>query len=593
MKKIITSFIILVFLLLFTSCMQNSSGNEYKVTFYTSTGDFIEEVVVKEGETAVCSNIPTHQRFIFVGWDKDVTNVTSDISTKAIMELKSFTVKFLSFDDSLLKEQKVYYGYDASAPDAPYKEGFVFLRWDTDFRDIIQDEVIRPIYEPLPTSGTIKYFDGKEQLDLSPSEYNFGEEVLLPIPSKEDHIFLGWYLAERSLMEVDRTDISWNQDLVLYAKFQETSRTITLPTADYRFEGIKKVLHSNNKDYLYQPIFPDGVSSSVTQYTWSTSDSNIATVSEYSSISIVKPGYCVLTASGNGITINCLIKVTAESVTIATIEEANTVELCKVTFLGKDGELIKETYCEKGGSVVYPKAPEYEGYKFDSWNESNFNIQTDKTIQANYVLGESKYDSASFAIIGDSISTFKPLIPKGFSSFYPYPVGDVSDYNKTWWMQTINGLGGTLLSNNSYSGSCVASTTANCSSSYSRLAHTLINGIAPDVILIYMGSNDCASVNVTLKVFDSSYKTMIDNLQKLCPDSEIVLLTLPHSPSFFTESEWIKYNEVIRKYSNEYGLKLVDLSEVHLAGHLIDAAHPQTSGMTLIANKILQVLKEE
>lgn len=595
MKRIISSFIFLFLFILITGCVQNEAEKTYKVSFYTSTGTLIEVVEVKEGEEAICSNIPTHNRLVFVGWDEDVSNVTRDMSTKAIMELKSFSVKFLNEDGSIINEQTVFYGYNAVAPLDPTKVGYVFLRWDRSFIGVTEDLEIRPVFEPLPTSGSITYYDEEVELDLYPKEYNFGEVIDLPTPEKENCIFLGWFLADRSLTNIDETSSSWSSDVKLYAKFLETTRTIELPTADYHFTGIKQVLHSNNKDYLYQPIFPSGVSSSVTEYFWSTSDSKIATVSDYSSISIASNGYCILTATSKtgGTTINCIIKASSEGVSYATVDEANTVELCKVTFLGKDKEVIKETYCEVGGSVLYPKAPEYAGYKFDQWDKSNFNIKSDLTIQAQYVLGNSSYDGLTYGIIGDSISTFKPLIPEGFSTFYPYPVGDVSDYNKTWWMQVINGMGGTLLSNNSYSGSCVASTTPNCTSSLSRLQHTLINGVAPDVILIYMGSNDCASVNVNVNTFDSSYKTMIELLKEICPNSKLVVFTLPHSPSFFEETEWVKYNDVIKKYAVEFELPLVDLSTVEMSGHLIDAAHPQTSGMTLIANKVMETLKEE
>ena len=51
------------------------------------------------------------------------------------------------------------------------------------------------------------------------------------------------------------------------------------------------------RQYVYQPVFPTTANSQVTLYDWSTSDSSIATVSTWSSISAKKAGYCVLTAT--------------------------------------------------------------------------------------------------------------------------------------------------------------------------------------------------------------------------------------------------------------------------------------------------------
>ena len=81
-------------------------------------------------------------------------------------------------------------------------------------------------------------------------------------------------------------------------------------------------------------------------------------------------------------------------------------------------------------------------------------VKVDTDITAKYKKGESKYLGKKFSIIGDSISTYQDYIPKGYPCFYPYPTADVYDVNMTWWMMTINRLGGGLFINNSYSGSC-------------------------------------------------------------------------------------------------------------------------------------------
>jgi lysophospholipase L1-like esterase len=161
----------------------------------------------------------------------------------------------------------------------------------------------------------------------------------------------------------------------------------------------------------------------------------------------------------------------------------------------------------------------------------------------------------------------------------------------TWWMQVINKMGGTLFVNNSYSGTCVADGSSNATKNMSRLEYTTISGETPDVILIYMGSNDCASASVTQSAFDSGYSQMLDNLKVLCPNSEIILLTLCSSP-FYSASEQQAYNNIIKTKAKDYNLKVVDISTASLSGHLVDSAHPAYSGMQVVANKVIEGLNK-
>lgn len=387
-------------------------------------------------------------------------------------------------------------------------------------------------------------------------------------------------------------------DLVFYAKFLEVDKAtqITLPESTYKITKILNVEYQGNSGlYIYRPEIPKSApSTSIVSYTWETSDSNIATISQYGTITAKGTGYCVLTGtliSNSSVTLNCFIKVSSEGIECATEEEVNTITICNVIFKGKNGEIIKIAKCQKGGNVIYPVPPVYDGYTFTGWDKVNYNIKSDTIITATYKEGSDNYTGKSFSIIGDSISTYSGYIPSTFSAFYPCSTADVSDVNKTWWMQVINRLGGTLFSNNSYSGTCAAIGTNNATSSIERLQYTILNGQMPDVILIFIGSNDCASKYVTLDNFDKGYKQMLDILKELCPISEIILCTLPDS-SFYTSTNKDLYNDIIRNYASFYNFKLIELENVSLNGKLVDSAHPMTSGMSALAEKMIsEILK--
>ncbi len=565
----------------------------YTVTFMVNDEVYATKTCQYNGNV-VAPTRPQLEGHVFKGWDGSLKNITSDITINAKFEKIEYKVTFYDCDGNPIESQYVKYQESAFAPTITSDEYYNFTGWDKDFSSITDDLDVYATAEKI--KGKIEYYFGEEKLNLTPNSYQLGEVTQLPIPSKDGYYFVGWFLSDISLTEYKQIDETATGDFSLQARFIELEKQnlIQLPDTPYHFTNIQKIKHSSGDFYVYQPDLPSGVNVSKQAYDWSTSDSSIATVSQYSSITINSAGYCILTATSKdnpALIINAVIKTTVDNIYIVTEEEANTIEICDVTFLGKDGEVISTTKCHKGGNVIYPAAPIYDGYKFIGWDKQNYNITNNTTIQATYEYGQNHFNGKSFAFIGDSISTYLNYIPDGFKAFYPYPTADVSDVNMTWWMQVVNKMGGTLFVNNSYSGTCVADTSINATKNPSRLEYTTISGETPDVIIIYMGSNDCASSAVTTAMFEKGYSEMIENLKKLCPNSEIILLTLCTSP-FYQASEQALYNDIIKAKGLEYGLNVLDISKASLAGHLVDSAHPAFSGMQVVANKVVEELNK-
>lgn len=99
-----------------------------------------------------------------------------------------------------------------------------------------------------------------------------------------------------------------------------------------------------------------------------------------------------------------------------------------------------------------------------------------------------------------------------------------------------------------------------------------------------MGSNDCHAP-YTVNSFKSAYKKMLTNLKQLCPNSEIVLCTLPTS-NLYTKENQNAYNNVITEFATNY--KLVNLDKVDITNYLVDSAHPNKDGMEKIAEQIVK-----
>ena len=161
-------------------------------------------------------------------------------------------------------------------------------------------------------------------------------------------------------------------------------------------------------------------------------------------------------------------------------------------------------------------------------------------------------------------------------------------------MQTINKLGMKFLKNNSWGGTCVAGSSNSATSSDVRLKEIMLGKQAPDVLIIFMGANDCGS-KFAINTFDSAYKLMLDKIKVLCPNTEIYLMTLP-STGLYEDSAKEEFSEVIRKYAKEYNYGLIDIAALYTKSeyknYVLDSAHPNLEGMTMFAETAVKAMLE-
>lgn len=122
-----------------------------------------------------------------------------------------------------------------------------------------------------------------------------------------------------------------------------------------------------------------------------------------------------------------------------------------------------------------------------------------------------------------------------------------------------------------------------------RLASSTLG--SPDIIVIYMGINDCYNGSTKVQIKDA-YQKMINSIYSLYPNVDIFLcnygyeeITSAH-PGLRDE-----YNEMISEISAENNLPYADLSVVITnSSYLVDRAHPNKAGMKLIADAVTKVI---
>ena len=179
-------------------------ANAFDVKFVAFDTVLVDSQRVAFGDDATAPEAPVFEGFRFDGWDKEFTNVQSDLVVNAkltavveycvvalgetkcdtvpadttittpekpsnndstctdwtvngevftaesflaseVPELvadchaNAFDVKFVAFDTVLVDSQRVAYGADATAPEAPVFEGYRFDGWDKEFTNVVAD----------------------------------------------------------------------------------------------------------------------------------------------------------------------------------------------------------------------------------------------------------------------------------------------------------------------------------------------------------------------------------------------------------------------------------------------------------------------
>lgn len=231
----------------------------------------------------------------------------------------------------------------------------------------------------------------------------------------------------------------------------------------------------------------------------------------------------------------------------------------------------------------------------------------------------NNYKNKYFSILGDSVSTFEGYSEPRDAVFYDASKkleSEILTCADTWWGRVIRELGGTLLVNNSFSGSTVSFNPLYEIPSYAcsgeRTNSLDKDGVLPDVIMVYIGAND-RGYGVRIDggsgdgekyvAFAPAYCLMLEKLRKNYPKAEIWCMTLPkgrcEARSDFKYRVCIdgqhisEYCDAIKKCAEKHGCRVIDLYNIIDLYDAIDGFHPSLSSMRTIADAVLSELSDE
>lgn len=273
----------------------------------------------------------------------------------------------------------------------------------------------------------------------------------------------------------------------------------------------------------------------------------------------------------------------------------------------------------------------------DSLNEVHFqdaadseDVEVDDVDIENSVMELDITDilkDKTLSILGDSISTYEGWIPDEYVCFFPM-YGEVSDVDETWWKMFMDDAGMQFCANSSSAGStCVGDSLGIDDPKFACSNYRIDDligkdGAYPDVIIIYMGTNDCLT-NISIGEndgtqfveegiidnFSDAYTLILDKLESQYPGAQIFCCTLTQIGSWgsgdkpfvtFVNSEGLTsedYSRQIETIASNRGLTAIDLyncgiNEKNMHKYVTDGVHLNPEGMKLVRDAVKEGVAE-
>ena len=153
-------------------------ANTCTVSFLDWDGSLIDVQTVEYGKNATAPADPAREGYTFTNWDKDFSNITSDLTVTAQYKINYYYVTFL-VDGKAYDVQSVTFGGAAADPVQPYKENYTFVGWDSDYSYITEDLTVTAIFESVVVSNAKVTSFNKNLQDKNNQNLRFTVEMTL------------------------------------------------------------------------------------------------------------------------------------------------------------------------------------------------------------------------------------------------------------------------------------------------------------------------------------------------------------------------------------------------------------------------------
>jgi hypothetical protein len=159
----------------------------YTIKFVDYNGSVLKSETLEYGSMPTAPT-PTRTGYDFTGWDKSIVAVTGEATYTAQYKIKTFTIKFVDYNGTVLSTQTVEYGKTPTAPN-PSRTGYDFTGWDSTVVSATADKTYTAQYKIK--TFTIKFVDYNGTV-LSTQTVEYGKTPTAPTPTRDGYQFAGW-----------------------------------------------------------------------------------------------------------------------------------------------------------------------------------------------------------------------------------------------------------------------------------------------------------------------------------------------------------------------------------------------------------------
>ena len=194
--------------------------NQYTITFDTDGGTAVAPVTQDYQSKVTAPEAPTKTGYTFDGWDKEIpsTMPAENVTIKALWKINQYTITFDTDGGTAVAPITQDYQSTVTAPEAPTKKGYTFVRWENLPSSMPAEEVtIKAIWQINKYTVT---FDTDGGSDVASITQDYDTPVLAPSnPTKEGYTFIGWDKEIPSKMPAE--------DVAVKAQWQINEYTLT------------------------------------------------------------------------------------------------------------------------------------------------------------------------------------------------------------------------------------------------------------------------------------------------------------------------------------------------------------------------------
>ncbi|MBO4310956.1 MAG: leucine-rich repeat protein [Lachnospiraceae bacterium] len=316
---------------------------QYHVYYYDEDATtLLYTDIVNAGTDSKCDVTPSKDGYVFDGWFPEPKNITKDLNTYAKYSpigSKTYTVRFLDYDDTVLSTQTVEEGKDAVEIKSPERKGYTFVGWRPSFKNITKDTDCLAMYEKEGTATDPNNPNGN-------NNQNNGSNKTLYTVTVVDGSGSGSYVEGASIIitannpESGKVFDKWTtEDGVTLLKADMAATYFTMPAKNVTIKATYKTDSSKNNN--------NNNSSN------NGNNNQNGAVKPNTTVSLTKTGFSnngIASASVTGSSDNFVLKITDSQMAKAEIEDALLTKydsLDNIKYVAMDISLYNSTGSQK------------------------------------------------------------------------------------------------------------------------------------------------------------------------------------------------------------------------------------------------------